>query len=125
MNGKINFFEKIGSLYKDQDSVGFWSIIWSGLCLLSVLAVWGLNFAKLPTQIPLFYSLLWGEDQLVSLPQFIILPAIIVLMVLVNLIISWHLHISQYVIKRILLVSTAIISSLMLIAAIKIILTFI
>lgn len=117
--------EKISNFLKRQEAVNFYSIVSSLVIIILILTIFALNYTKLPAQIPLFYSLPWGEEQLVALPQFIILPSIIALVILVNLVISWHLHESQTVLKRFLSVSTSAVSLLILFAALRIIYTFV
>lgn len=95
--------------------------------LLSLLIIlFTLRFAKsLPPRIPLFYSLPWGEKQLVGNQDLLIIPAIIALVTLFNLIISWQLHSSQTFFKKILLFSSILISLILTITFIKIVLIFI
>lgn len=113
------------NFYQHQDSAIFWSTCVSVFFSLFIIIIWVINLPSLPPQIPLFYSLPWGEAQLVNLNQFIILPSTIILITLLNLIISWHLHPSQIIIKRVLSLSSTLTSSLIFIAAIRIIYTFV
>ena len=117
--------KKFINFYQSQEPLSFWPITISILVALFIITLWALNYDRLPSQVPLFYSLPWGESQLASLVQFLILPAIIFLTILINLIISWHLHPSQFVIKRILISATTLIAVLILISAVKIIYTFV
>lgn len=111
--------------YQSQDTFVFWPIIFSIILALSVLATWGLFYLNLPWQIPIFYSLAWGDAQFGHINQFLIFPSLIILILLINLIISWHLHFSQVLIKRILAIATFIVSIFLSTAAFKIIFTFI
>ena len=95
------------------------------LAALTILLLLILNLRSLPPQLPLYFSLPWGERQLGSLPEFAILPALIVLISLVNLLISWHLHSSQLVLRRILFAASLVLSFSILLTALKIIYTFI
>lgn len=117
--------QSLKQFYTSQDHVVFWFDLTSLLLALLILVFWGFNLNALPNQIPLFYSLPWGQSQLVDLPQLIILPAMIVIILLLNIIISWYLHPSQYIIKRMLATSSVISSSLITITAFKILFTFI
>lgn len=103
----------------------FW--IASTPMLLSLLiTLFILIYAKfLPPKLPLFYSLPWGEKQLVSTSQLLIIPAIITLVTFFNLIISWQLHPSQSFFKKILLFSSVLASLILTITFLKIILIFI
>ncbi len=84
-----------------------------------------INFFRLPSKVPLFYSLNWGQEQLAQKEQILILPMLAGLVFLLNLIISWHLHKSQTVLKRIIGLSSAMISFVILLTCIKIILIFV
>lgn len=79
----------------------------------------------LPSKLPLFYSLPWGEDQLATLWQFLIIPSVLICISLINLMIYWQLHQSQKLLKEILVVTTLICSLILFITFIKIILIFI
>jgi len=103
----------------------FWAWL-SPVVIAFILALIILIFFKhLPPKLPLFYSLSWGEKELVSSNQFLIIPATIILMALVNLILSWQLHSSQSFFKKILLINSCILSLILTITVIKIILIFI
>lgn len=121
----MKFVKRFIKFYQEEDGVVFWSAAITILISLFVLVLWLVNLNKLPYQIPLFFSLPWGEDQLGTLNQFIILPSIILLTLLVNLIISWHLHPSQQIIKRMLSISSVIVAVLILVSSCKIILTLV
>src|SRR5688572_23746810 len=75
----------------------------------------------LPPKLPLFYSLSWGEQQLVSHQQLLIIPSSIALVTLLNLVISWQLHPQQVFFKKILLISTYLVSLILGITFFKII----
>lgn len=92
-------------------------------CLLSFIIL--LFSPLLPTKLPLFYSLSWGDKQLATPEQFFIIPAIITLITLINLIISWQLHLSQSFLKKVLLFTSLITTLILIITFIKIVLIFI
>ncbi len=79
---------------------------------------------RLPAKVPLFYSLPWGENQLVDREQLLILPATIILITLFNLIVSWQLHTSQIFFKKILNLTSVLISIILTITFIKIVYIF-
>ncbi len=81
-------------------------------------------FQFLPSKMPLFYSLPWGDAQLANQQQFFIIPASIILIDLLNLIIIWHLHPSQKFFKKMLTVSSLTITLIFLTTFIKIFLIF-
>lgn len=78
----------------------------------------------LPPKLPLFYSLPWGQGELVTHQQFLIIPASITLIALLNLSLSWQLHPSQSFFKKVLLVSSVTASLILTISFIKIVLNF-
>ena len=81
-------------------------------------------FQFLPPQMPLFYSLPWGEAQLANHQQFFIIPASITLIDLINLFFIWHLHPSQVFFKKLLILTSLIATLIFLITFIKIFLIF-
>lgn len=91
--------------------------------ILTIIIIFFLGY--LPPKLPLFYSLPWGEGQLATHQQFLIIPAIIGLITLLNLVISWQLHPSQSFFKRILFLSSIIITLILSATFIKIVLNFI
>lgn len=101
--------------------IGLFPLALSLIVTLTIMTV--LKF--LPSKLPLFYSLPWGEGQLATHQQLLIIPASIVLITPLNLIISWQLHPSQSFLKKVLLISSAIASLILTISLIKIILMFI
>jgi hypothetical protein len=113
------------NFYQRQDGVVFWATCAAILAALLIMAFWAVNFPFLPTKLPLFYSLPWGERQLVSTTQFLILPGVIFLVIFINIIISWHLHKSQLLLKRMLALNSLVISILLLLTALRVIYTFI
>lgn len=121
----MKFLKKFIDFYQTQDSVIFWSTSSSVLMSLFLIILLIIYYYRLPSQIPLFYSLPWGESQLAQTGQFIILPSMILLIMLSNLIISWHLHPSQIIVKRLLSFSSSIISLIILLSALKTIFTFV
>jgi hypothetical protein len=121
----MKIIKEITDFYQSQDAFVFWPISCSIILALSVIATWGLLYLNLPWQLPIFYSLAWGESQFGHINQFLIFPSLIILIILTNLIISWHLHFSQILIKRILATTSFIVAIFLSIAAFKIIFTFV
>jgi hypothetical protein len=117
--------KKVKEFYKSQDPFAFWSTAFCAGSAVIILFLLFLNLNRLPPQLPLFYSLPWGDNQLGTLAQFIILPAIIILVSLINLFITWQLHSSQIVLKRILYTSSITTSFLILVTALKILYIFV
>lgn len=95
------------------------------LLLALIIALFIAIFARiLPPRLPLFYSLPWGDSQLVNIQQLLILPASIALISLFNLIISWQLHTTQNLFKKILQFCSLLVSLILTITFVKIVLIF-
>lgn len=116
---------KFWKFYTKQDKPIFFSNIFALIFSALVFIIFFINRPNLPSQLPLFYSLPWGDNYLADLNQFLTLPFISVLIILLNIIISWHLHKSQSLLKRILSFCSLAITILTLITAVKIIYIFI
>lgn len=84
-----------------------------------------LFFKYLPTKMPLFYSLSWGEPQLVTHTQFYIIPASILLIALINLIILWKLPPIFNFFKKILIFSTIVTTIILTVTFVKVVLIYI
>lgn len=108
-----------------SNKLHIWLIVTPLVLSLVIILVIGVLLRFLPTKLPLFYSLAWGEAQLATHQQFLIIPASITLIALLNLIISWQLHPQQVFFKKVLLSSSLIISLILTVAFVKIILNFI
>ncbi|MBI2011427.1 hypothetical protein HYS91_01530 [Candidatus Daviesbacteria bacterium] len=119
----MNLFNKIFSLglSPKTDRLNLYAFLLCLFLALITLIFFLINRSDLPLQLPLFYSLPWGEGQLIFPDQFLILPLIIILITMINSIISWHLHESQLLLKRILLISSAACAFLIFITALRII----
>lgn len=79
----------------------------------------------LPSRIPLFYSLPWGENQLATHEQFLIIPSSIILITLLNFTFSSGLHHQQTFFKKLLLFSSILCTLILTLTFAKIILNFI
>ncbi|OGE64062.1 hypothetical protein A3J13_02095 [Candidatus Daviesbacteria bacterium RIFCSPLOWO2_02_FULL_36_8] len=79
----------------------------------------------LPAKLPLFYSLPWGDKQLVSHQQFLIIPGLIIFITLINVGISWQLHSSQIFFKKLLTFSSWLVAIILIITFLKIIFIFV
>jgi hypothetical protein len=107
-----------------KDKLLLFNLVPFVLGLVTTLTI--LFLAKsLPPTLPLFYSLVWGDDQLVTLPQLLIIPSIMVLISLINLIVYWQLHEAQQLFKQMIITSSVITSLILTVSFIRIILIFI
>ncbi len=118
-------FKQFLQHYKKSDKYNFFSIIITILILFIIVILFTIYLPSLPSKIPMFYSLSWGEPQLVNLSQFFILPLILILITMLNLIISWQLHSSQLILKRIINLVTILVAFLVLVTSFKIIHIFV
>lgn len=80
---------------------------------------------KLPSRLPLFYSLPWGEQQLIPAQQLFLLPILMILVLVLNFSISSQLHNSQIILKRMLVLNTVVINAILLITILKVVTIFI
>lgn len=80
---------------------------------------------KLPPNLPLFYSLPWGENQLAKTHQLLIIPATFLCVALINLIIYLQINDNYLIFKRILSVTSVIISLVFIISLFQIISIFV
>lgn len=95
-------------------------LILAGLLFTLQAGLLFLSLSKLPPQVPLFYSLPWGEERLVT-PQLLwILPAVSAAILIVNLVGSHLLR--ELVLTRILSCTAFLVAVLSLITLVKIIL---
>lgn len=117
--------KKLVAIFKTTDKF----LLWPGLLSLSISLLITiallLLYSRLPSKLPLFYSLSWGESELVQKQQFFLLPVILLLVTLVNSLIISQLHPVQLVLKRTLMCSQVLTSLLIAITTLKILLIFI
>lgn len=100
-------------------------VIFSLVSIVIIISLFGFFLSKLPSNLPLFYSMSWGEDILVAKQQFFIIPLILFLITLVNIAIAWQLHTHQVILRRILLTSIIAIDIILTITTIKVLTIFI
>lgn len=82
----------------------------------------GLTFRKLPPVVPLYYSLPWGEEQLVRPYELFIIPVSFIIMFLANIILSFFIIKKDTFLIQMLLWASCILALSGLITLIKIIL---
>lgn len=118
-------WQKFLNFYLKQDRLIFYCFAFSILSTLFLILITLLSLSRLPTQLPLYYSLPWGDKQLATHGQFFILPGLIVLISLINFAFISHLHSSQLLLRRTLAFSLVLFSFMIVFSALKIILIFI
>lgn len=117
--------EKLFKSLKQIDKHLLLPIIVSVLSALLIGLSYLVVYLFLPPVLPLYYSLPWGQAQLVMRQQFLLLPALIILVSAINSFLAFQLHPSQVVLRRILMLSQIVIDLILTITAIKILFIFI
>lgn len=118
MNKFLNFFTTSDRFLVLTISSAIFSIIF---ILLGFL----LLYKSLPPKIPLYYSLPWGENQLVAKSQFLIIPLILILLTLTNLFITSQIHPAQKVLRKTILLTIPLTCLILLLSVLKIFSIFI
>lgn len=116
--------KKIVNLLDTRDKFSLYPILSTLFTVLIILGTFAIVYNHLPPKLPLFYSLAWGQEQLVEKFHFLLLPLILVLINLINLLLAFQLHSSQKVLKRMLLGSLALINIIVLIDVLKVLFLF-
>lgn len=117
--------QRLLQFYHSTDKLSFYTVLLGIVSALVLTLTLVISLPFLPSQLPLFYSLPWGTQQLSTHSQLFILPSLILLLTLLNLMISKSLHSVQKLLKQILAYSTLLISFLLLLTALKILFIFI
>jgi|GEM_PF-1016863 len=89
--------------------------------LIIMVAVIGAVYSRLPQNIPLYFSLPWGEARLAPKIMFMTLPVIAIVMSILNLILGRISTKLSPLLPRVLAVTSAVISGMILLATIGII----
>lgn len=121
----MRFMINIINFLKATDKFFLWPIVIIFICTSLITIHLLLFYPLLPNKLPLFYSLPWGENQLVFKGQLLILPTLLILAAIFNATLAWHLHPTQQVLRGILLWSLIFISLIITITAAKIFFIFI
>lgn len=91
------------------------------LLILSQIGLISYFFSRLPPQIPMYYSLIWGEGRLGSTTALFVLPGFCLLIFALNTILAALVVNNQKILSRILLQSSALIGIFSLVALLNII----
>jgi len=94
---------------------------WNLLFIILQLVIIFIRFSSLPPQIPLYYSLPWGESQLAPASHIFLLPAFSLGILLLNLALSVFFLRQIQLLSRLLIVFSLIFSILSAITVFKII----
>lgn len=88
--------------------------------IMSILLI-ALKWPSLPPQIPLYYSVIWGEKQLASAWELSIIPTLILSVSIINFAIAFFLVRDQELFVKILIYTALFCSGLLFITLFKII----
>jgi hypothetical protein len=94
---------------------------WNIIVLLCQVAILFIRFNSLPPQIPLYYSLPWGEQELAPVSSIFILPALSVIILLLNNILAVFFLKSNQLFSRILVIISLVCSFFAAVALFQII----
>lgn len=97
---------------------GYW--IGLALILVMVLLISGL-LTRLPSVVPLYFTLPWGEARLASKLMLYILPGLSLIFFILNLVVSRILRHLSALLPRVLAVATAVVTTMMLVALLGIV----
>ncbi len=126
LNAKPDYSRAIykGSTNKLGSNLLWWGLIPILAILFSLSAIFFLS-SYLPPKLPLFFSLTWGDAELVNKTQLLIIPASITALMLFNLIIFWRLNENYLLLRRILIFTGLLTTAIIMISFAKMILIFI
>ncbi len=94
-----------------------WNLVFVAIQLF--VLIW--QFSNLPQQVPLYYSLPWGESQLVSASTLFIIPTLSIVLFLVNHLFAIGFSQKNILLSKLLIFTSLIISLFFLITLLKII----
>lgn len=94
---------------------------WNLVFIIIQVLVLAWRFTNLPSQVPLYYSLPWGESQLASATSLFLLPTISLVILLINNLFSISLSSTNNLLSRILIFASLAISLFFLITLLKIV----
>lgn len=105
------------------------ALTWLGLLpilatMLLTIVIFTLS-GLLPNKLPLFFSLTWGDKQLADKHQLLIIPGSLVVLTLLNLSLFWKFSQSRYLLRKILIYSSLITTTMLMLTFVRIILIFI
>lgn len=94
-----------------------WSSIGVLLMLLIIAGLWGF----LPAEVPIFYTLPWGEGRLAPKIMLLIMPLISTLIIVINIILGKSLKLHHLLITRMLAATTGLTALMLLLAILGIV----
>jgi len=94
---------------------------WNLFLIISQLVVLVIKFNYLPQQVPLYYSLPWGEGQLAATASLFLLPTFSIIVLLLNNLIATFFFKTIPLFSRLLTIFSLVFSLLSIISLIRII----
>jgi hypothetical protein len=122
MNLVSNIFQplaNLGSFWQGKANAKIFR--WNLIFIITQIAFLFWKFNLLPPQVPLYYSLPWGESQLTQASLLFILPTISLILLLINNLFAISLTKTSLLLSRILLAISLVFSFLSLVALIHIV----
>src|SRR3989339_1514639 len=106
----IGYLSALGHFWEDKINADLlrWNLFFVSVSLFYLIV----RFSQLPPQVPLFYSLTWGEAQLVSAAGLFLLPTSSVVVALLNHLLAALLLRPTTLLSRLLLVFSLVFSIL-------------
>ena len=122
----MSFFQKffapishLGQFWQQSFNSQFfrWNLIF--IVIQLTVLIW--QFGNLPQQVPLYYSLPWGELQLVSASTLFIIPTLSIVLFLVNHLFAIGFSQKNHLLANLLIFTSLIVSFFFLLTLLKII----
>lgn len=118
----LNIFQSLANLGRFwQEKINSKILRWNIIFIIIQIAFLFWKFNSLPPQVPLYYSLPWGESQLAQASLLFIFPTISLILLLINHLFAISLTKTSLLLSRILLIISLIFSFLALIAILHIV----
>lgn len=95
------------------------SLIFLAMLLTSIVAI-ALQWSKLPPQVPLYYSLPWGESQLAAPWEITILPTLATSIFITNLALTFILSRDNELLSQIFILTGLFVTSMLLYSLLQI-----
>lgn len=117
-----NIFQSLANLgIFWQEKINSRILRWNIIFIIIQITFLFWKFNLLPPQVPLYYSLPWGESQLAQASLLFIFPTISLILLLINHLFAISLSKTSLLLSRILLIISLIFSFLSLVAILHIV----
>lgn len=115
----LSFLSSLGKFWQTTSHARLLRL--SFLCLLIQIVTIALTFAKLPPEIPIFFSQVWGKNWLSTPTSLLLLPFLSLLVFIVNYSLAFFFYTKKVLLSQLLVVFSFIFSLLATISVLKII----